>query len=67
MAKYTVVIRVDGRVPVEVEAKDADEAFEKAAEKWLTMDVDFNADMEIVGSRPVNCVDEDMNVVDYDA
>ena len=65
MAKYTVVMRVDGRVPVEVEAKDADEAFEKAAEKWLNMDLDFNSDMEIVDSRPVNCADEDLNIVDY--
>lgn len=64
--KYTVSMAVDGRVDVEVEAENPDEAREKAIEKFQTSDIDFNKDMEIVDTNPVNCSDEDYNIVkDY--
>ena len=62
--KYQVSMKVDGRVTVEVDAKDANEAFDKATEKWQNEDFDFNKDMEIVDSCPVNCEDEEGNLTD---
>lgn len=51
MSKYIVSLAVDGRVNVEVEAKTAEEAFDKAKEScdWISGDV------EVVGVKPVNC------------
>lgn len=64
--KYTVSMAVDGRVDVDVEAENPDEAREKAIEKFQTSDIDFNKAMEIVDTNPVNCSDEDYNIVkDY--
>jgi hypothetical protein len=62
--KFYVSMKVDGRVTVEVDAKDAQDAFDKAIERWESEDVDFNKDMEIVDSYPVNCEDEDGNLTD---
>lgn len=61
--KYYVSMRVDGRVTLEVMAKDANEAFDKAIAKWESADIDFN-DMDIVDSCPVNCEDENGNITD---
>lgn len=61
--KYYVSMKVDGRVTVEVDAKSANEAFDKAIEKWETEDINLNG-MEIVDSCPVNCEDEDGNLTD---
>lgn len=63
MKKFFVSMRVDGRVTVEVEAKDAQDAFDKATERWESEDFDFNK-MDIVDSYPVNCEDEDGNLTD---
>ena len=62
--KYTVSMRVDGRVNITVDAKDADEAFENARKEWYVADIDFNKDMEIVEACPVNCEDENGNLTD---
>jgi len=62
--KYYVSMKVDGRVTVEVDAKNAQDAFNKAIEKWETAeDINLNG-MEIVDSYPVNCEDEDGNLTD---
>ena len=64
--KYTVSMAVDGRVDIEVEAANPDEARDKAIAKFQTSDIDFNKDMELVDTNPVNCSDEDYNIVkDY--
>lgn len=66
MAKYTVSMAVDGRIDVEVEAENPDEAREKAIEEFQTSDIDFNKDMEIVDTNPVNCSDDKGDIVkDY--
>ena len=62
--KYYVSMKVDGRMTVEVDAKDANEAFDKAIVEWQTGDFDFNKNMEIVDSFPVNCEDENGNLTD---
>ena len=61
--KFTVTIAVDGRLDIEVEARNLMEAKEKAIEAFATADL---SKMEIVGSDPVNCTDEDDNLFDYD-
>jgi hypothetical protein len=62
--KYYVSMKVDGRMTVEVDADNAQEAFDKAIAEWETGDFDFNKNMEIVDSYPVNCEDEDGNLTD---
>ena len=62
--KYYVSMKVDGRMTVEVDAKNANEAFDKAIAEWETGDFDFNKNMEIVDSYPVNCEDENGNLTD---
>jgi hypothetical protein len=62
--KYYVSMKVDGRMTVEVDADNAQEAFDKAIAEWQTGDFDFNKNMEIVDSYPVNCEDEDGNLTD---
>ena len=57
-------MKVDGRVSVEVDAKTVQDAFDKAIEKWENGDFDFNKEMEIVDSYPVNAEDEDGNLTD---
>jgi hypothetical protein len=37
--KFYVSMKVDGRVTVEVDAKNAEEAFDKAIERWETEDL----------------------------
>ena len=62
--KYTVSMAVDGRIDVEVEADTPEEAFEKADAAFATADL---TNIEIVGRNPVNCSDEDGNLVkDYE-
>ena len=62
--KYYVSMKVDGRMTVEVDAKDANEAFDKAEREWETGEFDFNKNMEIVDSFPVNAEDENGNLTD---
>lgn len=62
--KYTISMRVDGRIDIEVDADSVEEAFEKAEERWQTDDFDFNK-MDIVDSEPVNCTDENGDLTDY--
>jgi len=61
--KYTVSMKVDGRIDVEVEAANPDEA--KMAANVAFMEADLS-NMEIVDAEPVNCSDESGNIVkDY--
>ena len=62
--KFYVSMKVDGRMTVEVDAANAQEAFDKATREWETGDFDFNKDMEIVDSYPVNAEDENGNLTD---
>ena len=59
--KYIVSMKVEGRIGVEVEAANPEEAFEKAEEAF--MDVEMK-DVEYIDSEPVNCTDEDGNLTD---
>lgn len=64
MKKYTISMKVEGRVDVEVEAENTDEAFEKAKEAF--MDVEIGKDnFEFVDAEPVNCTDENGDLTDY--
>lgn len=59
--KYIVSMAIDGRVDVEVKARSVAEAFRNAS----LIDADMSK-MDIVGSRPVNCSDENGNLLaDY--
>ena len=60
MAKYTVTLKLDCRVDVEVEADSFAEAFEKAKSKIY----DWNK-VEVVGDEPVNATDENGNMENY--
>jgi hypothetical protein len=59
--KYIVSMAIDGRLDVEVDAESVKDAFQKAN----IFDVDMSK-MDIVGCHPVNCSDEDGNLLaDY--
>ena len=60
MAKYTVSLKLDCRVDVEVEADSFEEAFEKA--EFAHYDWD---DVEVVGDGIVNATDENGVLKDY--
>ena len=60
MAKYTVTLKLDCRVDVEVEADSLDEAFEKARSTTY----DWNK-VEVVGDIPVYATDANGNMEDY--
>ena len=62
--KYTVSMAVDCRIDVEVEADTPEDAFNRADAAFATVDL---TNMEIVDRKPVNCSDEDGNLVkDYE-
>lgn len=61
--KFYVSMKVDGRMTVEVDAENSQEAFDKAEREWASGDFDFNK-MEIVDSFPVNAEDENGNLTD---
>lgn len=64
MKKYTISMKVEGRVDVEVDAENTDEAFEKAKEAF--MDVEIGKDnFDFVDAEPVNCTDENGHLTDY--
>lgn len=64
MKKYTISMKVEGRVDVEVEAENTDEAFEKS--KKAFMDVEIGKDnFDFVDAEPVNCTDENGYLTDY--
>lgn len=59
---YVVSIAVDARADVRVYATNPDEAKEKATDAFM----DFPCgDLEIVGTKPVNCEDSKGNLTDY--
>ena len=61
MAKFTVSMKVDGRVDVAVEADNFKEAFEKAK------NVIFNPnDIEVIDYNPVNATDESGELKEYE-
>ena len=60
MSKYTVSLKLDCRVDVEVEADSFEEAFEKAGETGY----DWNK-VEVVGDGVVNATDEKGVLEDY--
>ena len=55
MKKYIVHMAVDGRVDLEVEAADPDDACVKALSAFETTDL---SRMEVVGRVPIHCEDE---------
>lgn len=62
--KYSVSIAIDGRIDIEVDAENPNEARDKALDEFATADL---SKMEIVGRDAVNCSDEDGNLVkDYE-
>ena len=62
--KYTVSIAGDGRIDVEVDAADPNEARGKALDAFANADL---SKMEIVGTSAVNCSDDDGNLIaDYE-
>lgn len=61
MAKYIVSMAVDGRIDVEVDAESVAEAFKVAEDAFMEADL---KNMEVVDSRPVNCSDEDGNILE---
>lgn len=60
--KYTVSMKVEGRVDVEVEAKNPKEAKLKAYQAFGGADL---SKMDFTEVDPVNCTDEDGNLTDY--
>lgn len=60
--KYTVSMKVDGRIDVDVEANSTAEAFELAKSEFMEADL---SKMECVDAEPVNCYDEQGNITDY--
>lgn len=60
--KYTVSVAIDGRIDVEVEANNFEEAKELA--KYAIEDCDLDT-MEFVGCKPVNAEDENGMFMDY--
>lgn len=60
MAKYTVSLKLDCRVDVEVEADSFEEAFKKVESETYDW---FN--VEVVGGKPVNATDENGVLKDY--
>lgn len=60
MAKYTVTLKLDCRVGVEVEADSFNEAFEKAETQTYDWDK-----VEVVGDIPIDATDANGNMEDY--
>lgn len=58
--KYIVSMAVDGRIDVEVEAADVNEAKEKAEEAFCDANL---SKMEIVGADAVTCYDAEGNIL----
>lgn len=62
--KYIVSMKVEGRIDVEVEAENSDEAFEKAKNEFMNTEIGKD-NFEFIDSEPVNCSDENGNLTDY--
>ena len=64
--KYTVSMRINGRVNLEIDADNPNEAFDKAKEMWCDIPLDFNNPkvLEIDEATPASCEDEDGNLTD---
>lgn len=60
--KYVVGIAVDGRVYIEVEANDSDEAVDKASDMFIEMNL---GQLECVSWQTINAEDENGNFVEY--
>lgn len=60
--KYIVSVAIDGRIDVEVEAKNFEEARQLAV--YRAGDTDWNM-MELVSCNAVNAEDENGTFVDY--
>lgn len=58
--KYTVSMRVDGRIDVEVEAANPDEAREAAIQAFEDADI---SKMDTVDAYPVTCYDKNGDIV----
>ena len=57
-------MKVEGRIDVEVKAENSDEAFEKAKNEFMNIEIGKD-NFEFVDSEPVNCSDENGNLTDY--
>lgn len=60
--KYTVSIAIDGRIDINVEADNVEDAKNKAYAAFMDADV---GEIEIIGSNAVNATDENNNLTDY--
>ena len=60
--KYWVTLAVSGRCEIDVEAKNFDEAKQKACEKFYDADI---GDLECVDWKAINAEDETGKFVDY--
>lgn len=60
--KYIVSMKIDARLPVEVDAENPEEARKNAIAAFMEADL---KDIEFVDADPVNCEDEEGNLTDY--
>ena len=60
--KYIVSVAVDGRIDIEVEAKNFKEAKEEAEKEMCFVELER---MECIDMFPVNATDENGNIEDY--
>ena len=60
MAKYIVSMAVDGRIDVEVEADNPQEAFKAADYEFMRADL---RNMDVVKWKPVHATDEKGDIV----
>ena len=56
MNKYIVCVAVDGRIDLEVEADDPDDAYVRAMSAFESADL---SRMEVVDGGPVSCKDDE--------
>lgn len=56
MNKYVVCMAVDGRIDLEIEADDPDDAYVKAMSAFGSADL---SRMEVVDGGPVSCKDDE--------
>ena len=57
--KFIVSLKIEGRMDVEVMAKDTQDAFEIAKNSYYDI-----SKFEYVDSKPVNCSDENGNILE---
>ena len=61
--KYTVSMRIDGRIDFEVEASSPQEALEKSTDEFANADIDLNR-MNYIDANPVTVYDKNGKIAD---